>query len=82
MKMLIKKIPGTSGLVTIAVLNTKFGEVEKKISDTSSLVITTVVNTNIGEVKIKIPDHAKYITAPEFNTLTAEKFTAGLNKLI
>ena len=57
-----KKIPDTSGLVTIAVLNTKISEAENKIPDTSSTVTTTVLNTKICEVENKILDNCKYIT--------------------
>ena len=46
----------------------------KKALDTSGLVTTTVLNVKISEVENKIPDHAKYITASEFNKLTAKKF--------
>ena len=60
-KMLIKKIPDASGLVTTTVSNTKIREVENKILDTSRLVTTIVLYVNIGEVENKIPDHVKYI---------------------
>ena len=33
-----------------------------------------------GWVEHKIPDHAKYITTPEFNKLTEERFTARLKQ--
>ena len=39
---------------------------------------TTVVNAKISKVKNKIPKHDKYITTPEFDKLTAEKFTTRL----
>ena len=41
---------------------------------------TTVLSKKISERENKIPDHAKYITTPEFNTLTAENFTARLKQ--
>ena len=41
------KLPEISGLVTIAVLDTKNGEFE----NTSKLVNTTLLNTKIGEVE-------------------------------
>ena len=37
-------------------------------------------NTKISEVENKVPDHAKYITAQEFNKLTAENFAASLKQ--
>ena len=52
----------------------------KKIPDTSGLVTTTVLNTKISEVENKTPNHDKYITAPEFNKITAENFTARLKQ--
>ena len=45
------KLPEISGLVTIAVLDTKNDEFENKIQDTSKLVNTTLLNTKIGEVE-------------------------------
>ena len=45
------RLPEISGLVTIAVLDTKNGEFENKIQDTSKLVNTTLLNTKIGEVE-------------------------------
>ena len=53
MDMLVK-IPGTSGLVTTTVLNTKISEVENKIPNISSLVTTTVLSTKISGVENKI----------------------------
>ena len=41
---------------------------------------TTVLNTKISDVENKIPNHDKYITTPEFNNLTAERFTARLKQ--
>ena len=60
MKILIKKIPDTNGLVTTTVLNAKISDVENKILGTSSLVTTTVLNTKISEAENKNPDHVKY----------------------
>ena len=40
----------------------------------------TVLNTKIREVENKIPNHYGYITTPEFNMLTAERFAARLNQ--
>ena len=41
---------------------------------------TTILNTKINDIENKIPNHDKYITTPEFNTLTAENFTAKLKQ--
>ena len=41
---------------------------------------TTILNTKISDIENKIPNHDKYITTPEFNTLTAENFTAKLKQ--
>ena len=49
-------------------------EVRNEILSITNLA-TNSANT---AVENKIPDHSKYITAPEFNTLTAESFTARL----
>ena len=76
MEISIKKIPDASGFVTTTVLNTKISENENKIPHTSNIVTTTALDTKISEVETKIPDHDKYITAEEFNKLTAENFTA------
>ena len=55
------KIPDISVLASIAVLNTKVGEIEKIIPDVSGLVTTAVVNTNIDEVENKISDVSKLV---------------------
>ena len=54
--MLIKKLPGISGLETKNVLNTKNSKAEKKISDISGELTTTAFNTTIGEDDNKILD--------------------------
>ena len=41
---------------------------------------TAAPNTKIAEGENKVPDNAKYITAPEFNKLTAESFAARLKQ--
>ena len=41
----------------------------------TNIATTTTAHTTVEN---KIPDHSKYITTPEFNTLTAENFTARL----
>ena len=38
------------------------------------------MNANISEVENKIPNQGRYITTPEFNKLTAERFTARLKQ--
>ena len=67
-------IPTTINLVTNASLNDKINEVKNKIHNITNLASTTTVVEN------KIPDHSKYITAQEFDKLTAENFTARLKK--
>ena len=57
--MLIKKIPDTSVLVTVTVLNAKISVGENKIPDASSSATATVLTTEIGDFKNKIPYHAK-----------------------
>ena len=37
-------------------------------------------HTKISEVENKTPDNSKYITAQEFNKLTAENFAASLKQ--
>ena len=53
---------------------------KNKICNVSSLVKKTDYDTKISELEKKITDHKydKYITTPEFNKLTAEKFAARL----
>ena len=46
----------------------------------NGLVTTSALNTKISDVENKIPNHDKYITTLEFNTLTAENFTAKLKQ--
>ena len=43
-------------------------------------MIKTILNTKISKVDNKIPDNSKYITAQEFNELTAENFGAILKQ--
>ena len=43
---------------------------------------TTVLNTKVSEVENKICNHDKYITALEFDKLTAESFAARLKQYI
>ena len=51
-----------------------------KITDTSGLATTTVLNTEISQVENKISIHHEYITTPEFNKLTVEKFKTRLKQ--
>ena len=46
----------------------------------NGLVTTSALNTKIRDVENKIPNHDKYIATLEFNTLTAENFTAKLKQ--
>ena len=66
--------------MTTTVLNTKLSEFENSIPNTSGLVTTTVLSIKISEVENKTPKHEKYITAPEFNKLTARNFTERLKQ--
>ena len=54
--------------------------VENKIPSVSSLVKKRNYNTKITEIENKLNNHNhdKYITTPEFNTLAADVFNAGL----
>ena len=54
--------------------------VENKIPSVSYLVKKTDYDTKVSEIEIKITDHNhdKYITTPELNKLTNEKFDAWL----
>ena len=70
------KIPSISGLAT----NSALATVGNKIPNASSLVKKTGYNTKISDIEKKVIDHNhdKYITAPQFNTMAAEVFKAGL----
>ena len=59
---------------------TALTEAENKISDVSSLAKKTNYNTKFTEIENKLSNHNhdKYITTPEFNTLEADVFNAGL----
>ena len=56
--------------------------VENKVPNISSLVKKRDYDTKITEIENKLTDHnhGKYITTPEFNTLAASAFNAGLAK--
>ena len=89
-----KKIPDVSNLVKktkLTELENKIRDVsslatktaltaENKISDVSSLVKKTSYNTKFTKIENKLNNHNhdKYITTPEFNTLEADVFNAGL----
>ena len=73
------KIPDITNLATKSTLNVKINEGKNEVPSTTNLATTT---TALIAVEQKIPDHSKYIATPEFNTLTAENFTARLNKQI
>ena len=72
------EIPNITNLAT----NTALTAVDRKILSVGNLVKKKKNNTNINEIEKKITDHYhdKYITNPEFNKLTAEKFSAGINQ--
>ena len=53
LQILIKKIPGVSGLVTTIVLITKIGEVDNKILDVSGLFNKTDSHANISDIRKK-----------------------------
>ena len=61
-------------------LKTFLTAVENKIPSVSNLVWKTEYDTKVNEIEKKITDHSheEYITAPEFNKLTAEHFAARL----
>ena len=70
------KIPNATNLASPTALTV----VENELPKVSKLVKKTDYNTKINEIKKKIidHDHDKYITIPEFNKLTAERFAARL----
>ena len=70
------QIPSITGLAT----NSALTAVGNKIPNVSNLVTKTDYNTKVSEIEKKITDHnyGKYITTPEFNKLTTEKFQAKL----
>ena len=70
------KIPDISSLA----IKTALTAVENKIPSVSSLVKKTDYNTKISELEKKLTDHDhdKYITNPEFNSVAANVFNAGL----
>ena len=70
------KIPSISGLATISTLTA----VENKIPDESNLVKNADYETKTTEVEKNVTNHNhdKYITASEFNMVTAEIFAASI----
>ena len=74
---IINKILNITNLTSTTALTAA----ENKIPNVSNLVKKSDYNTKISEIENKITtdhDHDKYITTQEFNTLTAEDFTARL----
>ena len=73
------KIPHITNLATKTPLNV----VENKIPSVSNLVKKIDHNTKINKIEKKTTDHnhGKYITTPEFNRLTSEKFAARLEQV-
>ena len=62
---MIKKIPGTNGLVTTIVLTTKISEVENKIPCVSALVKKTDSDSKVEEIQGKkstTGDYNKFIS--------------------
>ena len=71
-------MPSISGLATTSALTA----LENKIPDASNLVTKTNYNTKLVKLTRNDHnhDHDKYITASEFNKLTAENFAARLKQ--
>ena len=67
-------------LILLTWLTTFLTAVENKTPSVSNLVRKTEYDTKVNEIEKKITDHSheEYITAPEFNKLTAENFAARL----
>lgn len=76
--MEVKKLPGSSKLVTNAALNAYIEEVENNIPDVSGLVTNNALNPKIREIENKIPNHAKCITTTVFNKFSSEIFDVKL----
>ena len=70
------KIPDITNLATNTILNAKINEVKIEVPSINNLATTAALTA----VENKTPDHSKYITAPEFNKLVAENFTARLKQ--
>ena len=72
------EIPSIANLVTKTALN----GAELEIPSVSNLIKKTDYNTEINENEKKITDHnnGEYITTPEFNKLTSEKFAARVKQ--
>ena len=69
-------MPSITNLATTGAFNAEINEVKNKIPHITNLATTTVLTA----IENKIPDHSKYITTPEFNKITAEKFAARLSQ--
>ena len=70
------KVPNVGSLAT----KTSLTAVENKISSVISLIKKTDYNTKITEIENNLNNHnhEKCITTPEFNTVAADVFNAGL----
>ena len=55
------KIPGISGLASLAVLNTKIADADNEIPDLSGLANNALLHTKIGKIKSKIPGVSKLV---------------------
>ena len=79
--MLIKKIPGTSGLVTTTVLNTKISEVENEIPDHGKYITTQEFNKLTAENFAGILTQANLVSKTDFhNKLISFNRKITLNK--
>ena len=76
----ITKIEGKRPSISALATNSAFPAVENKIPGIMNLFKKTDYNTKISKIENKFSDrvHHKYITASEFNDLTAKNFTARL----
>ena len=89
--MLIKKIPGTSGLMTTTVLNTKISEVENEIPDHGKCITTQEFNKLTAENFAAILTQANLVSKTDFHnklisfnrkiTLNKTKYLEFLKKL-
>ena len=76
----INEVNGKMHNITNIASTTALSAIENKIPNVSNLVKKADYNTKINDIEKKITDHDhdKYITIPEFNKLTAERFAARL----
>ena len=68
------EILSITNLATNASLNARITEIKNEIPSITNLATTAA----LAAVENKIPDHSKDIPTPEFNKLTAKKFTLRL----